>query len=72
MFYAISSETAKNIPLDARPVKGHCYRLEPGGEVTPLKAIPELDSRPIYVSHYLTCPQAGQHSLHKPEPEEGA
>ncbi len=66
----VKPETGSDLPLDARPVDAYLYfddgmkaapalHVAIGGssETAPLKTL-----GPLYVSHFLTCPQAAQHS----------
>ncbi len=60
------SPTGALLPLDARPVT--VYTL--GWTTDTLSATPlqrEPGAEPMYVSHFLTCPQAAQHS-HRGKP----
>jgi len=54
IFYAESSMTGANVPLDARAVGGHVYSLGGDGKAWPQGA----NGAKFYVSHYLTCPAA--------------
>lgn len=57
-----TSPNGARLPLDARPVTA--YRIltdtEPPDAVA-VQALAEPDAK-LYVSHFLTCPQAAQHS----------
>ena len=57
-----TSPTGARLPLDARPVT--VYGVAPQeGYATPLAGKADrLDHSPVYISHFLTCPNAGQHS----------
>lgn len=55
-----TSPSGAQLPLDARPAVA--YFIQPEGER--LRAVPSLDvsQAKAYVSHFLTCPFAAQHS----------
>lgn len=61
MIYWTISPTGARLPLDARPLT--LYRLEEKGtELHAVKVIEDLDAQPVYTSHFITCPNARQHS----------
>ena len=60
-----SSPTGARLPLDARPATGYYLRPEPGDptpHAEPLKVAVNGEALRIYVSHFMTCPQAADHS----------
>lgn len=53
------TEKGKRAPLDAAPVDGGTFSLEPGTDSPRAVFVPvEARSGPLFVSHYATCPQA--------------
>jgi hypothetical protein len=63
IIWALNPTTGKNVPLIARRTTGYALKID---EEAPLNhgqpqvvAVPHTDL--VYVSHYLNCPNAGQH-----------
>lgn len=60
------SKNGKALPLDARAVTGHLYAVtedhpEPIA-LTEVFGFPTTRGGKVYVSHFLTCPEAGRFS----------
>lgn len=57
-----TSPAGRRLPLDARPVNPHVYRLRGHDETPQAEGVAFEAQGAVYVSHFLTCPNAAQHS----------
>ena len=55
-----TSPTGAALPIDARAISPYVLRQDGDGPVRAVKA--NVPGESIYVSHFLTCPQADLHS----------